>query len=189
MSGNWEGSEKMAEAETGGGPARPSRARVVALVVAGALGVGFAAWAIGQYLSSQRAVEPMGGLPSAEAGSPVAGSGREDAPAGEIVNVHVVVRMRDETGAEVTIGTAIPSQVSLTLKGEDGRPYEARFDRVGVWLMEVPPGTYRVPLDQPELRDWKWTLSGKNVTPGSQGSTIRLAPGQVPPRIDLLLYQ
>lgn len=172
------------EGAAGSPPRR--RGRLVALAVAGAVGIGTVAWTVGQYLSSPGAVPASSADPS---GPPEESAGPPVAVTPGMLSVHVAVRVRGGDGEDVAVGTSIPTPVALQISGEDGRQYEARFDRVGVWLMEVPPGVYLAPLEQPELKNWKWKLTGRNVTSGPEGPVLRFESGGVPPRLELLLHE
>ena len=166
-------------------PPDPSRAiamtRKVALGLLLFLGVAFAFWAIKQALSRRETAAPP---PTRAAVSPTA----VPALAANRLMVHVQVRMRGSDGLEVPIGTTLPRQVALKLLGQGEQPYEARFDRVGVWAMEVPPGEYQVPADQSDLGEWRWTLSGPTVSETPEGYTVTFDKARALATLNLLLY-
>lgn len=166
-------------------PPDPSRAiartHKVAVGVLLFLGVAFAFWAIKQALSQREMAVPP---PTRTASSPTA----VPAPAANMLVVHVQVRMRGPDGLEVPIGTVLPRQVALKLVGQGEQPYEAQFDRVGVWAMEVPPGEYQVSADQPHLGEWRWTLSGPTVSETPEGYSVTFDKTRALSTINLLLY-
>ena len=163
-------------------------ARTVGIVFVAVLGMGFTVWALTEYFASRSDVTPLSGVGPASAQAPTGGGCTAVEAAPGMLNVHVVVRLRGKGGEDMPIGSSLPTHVALKLLGEDDRPYEARFDRVGVWLMEVPPGEYRVPPEQEDMGEWKWTLTGANVDKAEAGYTVKFEAGSIPPRLELLLY-
>ena len=98
-----------------------------------------------------------------------------------MVNVRVRVRSFDASGNENVVGQDLRGKVTLNLMGLEGQPYEARFDRVGMWSMEIPPGEYLVSRDQPSLEQWEWELSGREVSDeGEKGYRVVFRLGQSP---------
>ena len=104
-------------------------------------------------------------------------------------NVILQVRMRDSGGGMAPVGAVIPSQLTLKFRDAEGRTYLERFDRVGLWAVDVPPGEYWVPPDQDELGEWKWEVSGEGlVRDGAKGWKFALTAGTTHFLIDLLLH-
>ena len=102
-------------------------------------------------------------------------------PAPGMVNVRMRVRSFDAAGNEHVVGKELRERVTLKLAGLDGQPYEAQFDRVGMWAMEIPPGEYLIAREQPSLKSWRWTLSGRGVTnEGKKGYRVIFQFGQAP---------
>lgn len=123
----------------------------------GAASLGLAAWLLRQGLTARlRDEPPAGAQPPAPPEIPAAAPGS--------VNVRVQVRVLNAAGSDEPVGTALPRRVSLRLAGKGEQGYEAQFDRVGLWVMETPPGDFTVPKAQPDLGDWRWTLTGAGVS-------------------------
>lgn len=123
------------------------------------LGLAFAGWAVVHYLTVQYQEE--------KAPSATSIPGEETIltpPAPGMVSIRVAVRVH-VAGKQAPIGTMLPRQVALQMLGKNDQPYEARFDRAGVWGMEAPPGVYRVSGVQKALGEWSWEMSGDCVRP------------------------
>jgi len=104
-------------------------------------------------------------------------------------NVVLQVRAKDPSGGMASVGTTLPSRLLLSFSDADGKSYAEYFDRVGLWAIEMAPGTYHIPADQPGLGEWKWKVSGEGMTnEGKKGWRFTLKPGDIHPMIDLLLY-
>jgi len=162
-------------------------ARTAAPWAALLLGVAFAGWAVMHYLTIQYEAEsppPVGPSPAGiEEGLP-------PPPSPGMISVRVAVRVR-VAGSYVKIGTPLPRRVALSMIGHDGQPYEARFDRVGVWGMEAPPGEYRVSSKQKDLGDWNWILAGdcvKTLDNAENRYAVTLDLKKQYPTLDLTLY-
>ena len=92
----------------------------------------------------------------------------------------LTVKVVDGRGMESPVGTVLPGRLSFVLLGGDGRQYEAGFDRVGVWVMEIPPGEYEAPGSQVGMGDWKWLVTGPVVRASPGGFRLSIAPGTAP---------
>jgi hypothetical protein len=166
-----------------------SRIRTAALWLVAMAGLVFAAWALTRY-AQRRAVEQKSGLPGAEeetaSGGVNTAGGNAAAPGGVVARVLVRAQEGDR---DMPLGAALSERVALKMTGAIGQPYEARFDRVGVWQMEVPPGVYDVPAKQPEIRGWKWKLSGDGVAKGKAGMkyTVKFETSRSHPGLELHL--
>jgi len=125
------------------------------------LGLAFAGYAVVHYLTLQYRAEN-----SPSATSIPGDEGIMTPPAPGMVSIRVSVRVRT-AGSLAPIGTSLPRQIFLRMTGKDGQPYEARFDRAGVWGMEAPPGEYRISGKQKGLGDWSWELAGDCVKPAT----------------------
>ncbi len=179
-----------------GGPERPpdpdrarTAVRTVGIVLVGILGMVFAGWTVMRYLAHRDSLVPLSGG-QAVPGPAETGVASPTAPVSNpnLINVHVMVRVKGESGDELLIGAALPQRVALTLVGEAGQPYEARFDRVGVWAMQVPPGEYKILSQQPDLGKWRWELNGTNVTEAEEGYMVKFERSEELATLDLLLY-
>ncbi len=140
-------------------------------------GCGLAAWIAWNALSDR-----VSGRPATAPGL-VSDPPREmDPPVSPgMVNVRVRVRSFDRSGNEDVIGTRLGERAVLKLAGVNGQPYEAQFDRVGMWAMEIPPGEYVVSREQPSLKRWEWTVSGRDVSDeGAEGYRMTFRVGQAP---------
>ena len=103
-------------------------------------------------------------------------------------NVVLQVRAHDDHGVAQPVGTTLPRMLQLVLTGQDGTAYAEPFDKVGLWAVEVPPGTYTIARVQEGLGAWKWTLSGDGLKRTGDGWTATFAAGTMNPQLDLLLY-
>lgn len=144
-------------------------------LLAGA-GCGLAAWVLWSAWSGRAADRPASAPelvqnPPPELDPPVAAG---------MVNVRMRVRSFDRSGNEDVIGKTLRKKAILKLTGAEGQPYEAQFDRVGMWSVEIPPGEYSVSRKQPSLEQWEWSLSGREVTEGIDGYRVSLRLGQAP---------
>lgn len=155
------------------GPGRAKRYALVALAVSG---VAVAAW-----LATRVAFGPVRGtVPGSEPVVPADGTNPVPEPAEGLVNVRVTVKVADARGVESPVGTALPSRLAFKLVGTDGQVYEAGFDRVGVWVMEIPPGEYEAPARQPGMGEWKWRLAGTTVREAGGTCRLKVAPRSAP---------
>jgi len=158
--------------------------RLAGFALAAVAGTGLAGWMIAGYLHRPHAS-------ALDELSPAASGGAAGAPrdlASEHYNAVLQVRLKGEQGEMVAVGTLLARKLTLTLTDAAGRSYAEVFDRVGLWAIEVPPGAYLIPLEQPDLAHWKWTLKGEalRVIPG-KGYGVDFAAGRVNPTLDLLL--
>lgn len=160
------------------------RAGALALVAVG--GVALAGWMIHAYLTRPQAAAPesMDGLGTA---GPAPSPSPSDLSA-DHYNAVLQVRLKDEHGAQAAVGTVLARKLTLTLTDVEGRTYAEVFDRVGLWAIEVPPGAYVIPFEQPDLAHWKWLLTGDTLrTIAGKGYAVTFTAGRVNPTIDLLL--
>jgi hypothetical protein len=139
----------------------PPGVRKVAPWVLLFLGLAFAGYAVVHYLTLQYQAE------NALSATSVPNDDGIMAPAAPgMVSIRVSVRVR-VTGSLAPIGTSLPRMISLRMTGKDGQPYEARFDRAGVWGMEAPPGEYLISGKQKDLGEWSWEMTGDCVKPAT----------------------
>jgi hypothetical protein len=104
-------------------------------------------------------------------------------------NVVLQVRAEDPAGGTASVGTTLPRRLLLSFADAGGKSYAEYFDRVGLWAIEMEPGTYWIPASQPGLGEWKWKVAGEGlVRDGDKGWRFTLKAGEVHPMIDLLLY-
>ena len=140
-------------------------------------GCGLAAWIVWSALSARVVGRPATGPelvqePPREMDPPVSPG---------MVNVRVRVRSFDRAGNEDVVGKELGQRVILKLAGVNGQPYEAQFDRVGMWAMEIPPGEYIISREQPSLKRWEWAISGREVADeGEKGYRVAFSIGQAP---------
>ena len=170
----------VSEKRTGG-----SRFRSFIPWVLGALAVLLAFWGISVALDKMVARPPSvqdsagADLPN----PPVATTGTD-------AKAQVSVRVLDSTGKEFPVGAPLPRRLSLLIREASGQEYMVPFDRVGVWVVEAPDGTYAIPPDQKELGNWSWKIGGKGVAfnrpSGSWNFVIKKGPA--PLVIEITLY-
>jgi len=157
-------------------------AAVVVLVAA--VGIALAGWMIASYLARPQASAP-------DVAEPLSGPQAARSPAdlaADHYNAVLQVRLKDEHGALAAVGTMLARKLTLTLTDAAGRTYAEVFDRVGLWAIEVPPGGYVIPFDQPDLAHWKWSLAGDALQKiAGKGYAVTFTAGRVNPTIDLLL--
>ena len=139
-----------------------------------------AAWLVTRY-----AFRP----PSAGNATQVPGDGLNapPAPAAGLINVRVTVKVVDGRGIESPVGTVLPSRLAFKLYGVSGQEYEAGYDRVGVWVMEIPPGEYIVPAKQAGMGEWRWKVTGSVVRATREGYAFTVPPGSAP-AVELTLH-
>jgi hypothetical protein len=103
-------------------------------------------------------------------------------------NVVLQVRAQDPSGGLATVGTTLPGRLTLKFVDAEGKTYLEKFDRVGLWAIEMPAGIYWIPSAQDGLGEWKWKVSGETLArDGAKGWKFTLAAGTVNPMIELLL--
>jgi hypothetical protein len=104
-------------------------------------------------------------------------------------NVVLQVRAQDPDGGMASVGTTLPHQLSLVFTDGAGKSYVEKFDRVGLWAIEMPAGTYWIAPVQEGLGDWKWKVAGDTVVrDGARGWKFSLVAGTVNPMIELTLH-
>jgi len=158
--------------------------RMLLPVLAGLAGLLLAGWMITAYLRRPQSGSLEDTL--AQGGAP--GSAAPSNLAADRYNAVLQVRVKGAHGEMVAVGTNLPRKLTLTLHDAAGNTYAEVFDRVGLWAIEVPPGTYVIPRDQPDLAHWTWVLTGEGVVPvPGKGYSVAFAAGRVNPTIDLLL--
>jgi len=156
-------------------------------VLAVAAGLGLGGWAaVRTWQAQPAAAPPVGAI------QPGAGPSRPPTNADLVAdkyNAVLQVRARDAGGTDQSVGTALPRRLSLNFTDKDGRDYAEQFDRVGMWAIEIPPGTYRIARDQPGLGGWRWKVAGEGLAGGgAAGWTVTFHAGAMNPLVDLLLY-
>lgn len=151
--------------------------RAIGWLLMAAAGCGLATWLLWTAWSGRVADRPASAPelvqnPPPELDPPVSAG---------MVNVRVRVRAFDASGNEDVVGQKLRGRVTLNLAGLEGQPYEAQFDRVGMWSMEIPAGEYLVSRDQPSLEHWEWEFSGREVSDeGEKGYRVVFRLGQAP---------
>jgi len=103
-------------------------------------------------------------------------------------NVVLQVHAKDPSGGMAPVGTTLPRRLTLKFQNEKGQTLLENFDRVGLWAIDMPAGTYWIPLKQDELGEWKWKVAGENLArDGEKGWKFSVAAGTVNPMIELTL--
>lgn len=153
--------------------------------------VALGGWAVWRSVRARPAsAPPAGGLPDGV--GPGAGPAREPSASDLLAsryNAVLQVRCHDAQGEPQPVGTALPRRLSLVFQDGEGRAYAEQFDRVGLWAIEFPPGTYVIPASQSGLGEWRWKVSGEGVRRrGGEGWTVTFHAERMNPTIDLLLY-
>ncbi|MEK7766746.1 MAG: hypothetical protein AAB368_10955 [bacterium] len=146
----------------------------------GAASLALAGWLLWYGFGARLRQEPLStpALPAASA-IPAAAPGS--------INVRVQVRVLNDVGGDEPVGMALPRRVALRLEGKGGQGYEAQFDRVGLWVMETPPGEFTVPKAQTQLGEWRWTLTGAGVSGDPvSGYRVRVAAAAAPTIVVIL---
>ena len=167
--------------------------RTAGVALVAVAGSALAAWVIAGYLGRATLLPGAAVTPTPETGTvPTPPPGVGAPTASDLVkqqyNAVLRVQVQDEHGVQAAVGTALPRRLTIVLQDSDGRKYAEQFDRVGIWAIEVPPGTYVIPRDQPDLAGWKWTLTGEGLTPGATGTSVTFVAGRMHPPIDLTLH-
>lgn len=156
-----------------------------------ALGLALGGWAAWRHLARRPVVAPPdGALADGQAGpgGPVRQPTSTDLLASKY-NAVLQVRTNDAQGTPQAVGTMLPRHCTLVFTDATGRQYAEQFDRVGLWAIEIPPGPYRIPVDQPGLGEWHWKLSGDGLRrAGPGGWVITIEKEKMNPTVDLLLY-
>jgi hypothetical protein len=155
-----------------------SRFRRYALFAAAAAGVILAAW-MATRLAFRRPAVDAASLDSLAA-VPADGVKGAPVPTEGFINVRVTVKVVDGRGMESPVGTILPSRLVFKLYGAGGQEYEAGFDRVGVWVMEIPPGEYSAPAKQAGMGEWRWKVAGSVVRATRDGYAFTVPPGSAP---------
>lgn len=145
-----------------------------------------AAWVVILFMSRRDA--PEAGAARAPEGGAVTRSAIENESPEGYIRVRLRVSALNEKGEYLPMGSEIRESVGLTMLGLDGKTYKAFFDKVGLWVVDMPAGTYEAPSGQPSLGKRAWTLSGKGVkSDGRGGYTLAIESGKEPPVLDLVL--
>lgn len=173
----------------GAGERAPRRSRREAwLLAAGAASAIVAVWALARYGGPRTGLAQ---LPESPAGAPGAGAPvpSQEELVRQRYNMMLQVRATDGEGRPMPVGAVLPRRMEFVLTGANGQPYAQQFDRVGIWAVEVPAGTYTIATTQPGLGNWKWKLTGEALRPATGGGwTITFTAGAMQPMVDLALY-
>ncbi len=181
--------------ESGGVPPpltpAPRPRREAWLLVVGAASTILAIWALARYAGVRRVDDA---IPAAVPGAGEPGAGGAPLPSQEELlrqrfNMMLQVRANDGDGRPMQVGATLPRKMEFVVTGEGGQPYAQQFDRVGMWAVEIPAGTYTIPAAQPGLGRWKWKVTGDGLRPAPGGGwTLGVKAGTMNPMVDLLLY-
>ena len=171
----------------GGEPSRVAKAARVGGYIFGALAALFLAAWVATLFMSRRPPREDGVVPAPESGAAARSAIGNESPEGYI-RVRLRVSVMDAAGKHMPVGSALPESVALTMLDSDGRSYKAFFDKVGLWVVDVPPGTYLAPAAQASLGKWRWSLGGAGLKKdGLGGYTLQIKPAAEPPVLDLVL--
>lgn len=160
------------------------------LLAAGAVSTVLVIWALARYAGSRAAggaiPEGVPGAPASVPGGPL--PSQEDLLR-QNYNLMLQVRANDGDGRPMPVGAMLPRKMEFLFTGSGGQPYAQQFDRVGMWAVEIPAGTYTIAAAQPGLGKWKWKVTGDLVRPATGGGwTVTLKAGTMNPMVDLLLF-
>lgn len=167
-------------------PGTGTRLPAIAAALAALAGLALAGWMIAAYLHRPRENAFDASRPAAVPSS--GGAADPAALAADRYNAVLQVRVQGPGGEMSPVGTTLARKLTLALHDAEGHVYAEVFDRVGLWAIEVPPGAYVIPFEQPDLTNWKWTLAGDGITRvAGKGYAVTFAAGRMNPTIDLLL--
>ena len=171
------GSGSMSRSEPAVSTAAAS-ARTTAAMIVGAVALVSVLVVVGWRLTVRPKAAPPPGPEASVADSMAKGS----------YNVVLQVRAQDPSGGMASVGTTLPGRLTLKFLDAEGKTYLEKFDRVGLWAIEMLPGTYWIPPAQDGLGEWKWKIAGETlVSDGAKGWKFTLAAGTINPMIELLL--
>jgi len=121
--------------------------------VLGGLGIILALWGVSATIERMASQPGVGLSQPTQPGSVLPNS----------ATAHIAIIVLDAKGEEYALGTPLPRQFSLLMRNVAGQEYSVPFDRVGVWAVDAPDGTYTIPKEQKGLGNWSWKMVGDGV--------------------------